>query len=111
MTVSGVLAVNLIWSVLMLCAFTALAVGGPNPARGPLLLLGVGNLAIAILAMRRNRWAITGAILVAALVAARWTPMVLYNWWAFFNHLREPSDRCFCRRPLVLPSTSDVQAG
>lgn len=85
MTVSGVLVVNLVWSVLMLCAFTALAVGGPNAARWALLLMGVGNLAIAILALRRNRWAIAGSIMVAALVAARWTPMVLYNWWAFFT--------------------------
>src|SRR5688572_14654652 len=85
MTLSELLTINLAWSIVMLCAFTVLYVGGPNSARETLILLSVAYVAVATVARRHKRWAVATSVVVAALVTLRWAPMVGYNWWMFFG--------------------------
>jgi hypothetical protein len=91
-TMPIVLTINLVWSIVMLAAFTLLYVGAPDAPREMLLVLGLANATLAAVARRRNRWGIAGSVAVAALAALRWVPMAVYNWRMFFDGHKLYSD-------------------
>lgn len=82
-TLDQLLKSNTAWSVLLVLAFGTLAGLAPAAGRILLLTLAVGYGGVALLALKKHRWAVGVSILVAIGACLRWAPVVLLNTWLF----------------------------
>jgi hypothetical protein len=69
----------------MLAAFSLLAVLGPSWARAIVFAITLAYVGISVAALRRKAWAVFIAIGVAAILLARWLPMVVVNLRMYFE--------------------------
>jgi hypothetical protein len=79
------LRLNLAWSLLMLAAFAALALGTYSNPRGVLFGIAAGYLVASVMALRSHRWAIALVVLAATLVMFCSLPLVVLNTGMFFS--------------------------
>jgi hypothetical protein len=69
----------------MAVAFTLLFATANTTTRAALVVASLAYVAISIMALRRNRWAVVVVVLVAALLLIRFLPPVLLNGWMFLR--------------------------
>ena len=75
------LQMNLAMSLLLMAFFAYLFAGYRSDTRAVFLAVSVAYVLISLLAIRRNRWAVLVAVLVACFLTARWLPVVGVNLW------------------------------
>lgn len=84
-TLDQLLKSNSVWSILLVCAFGALAGFAPETGRILLLTLAIGYGGVALLALKKRPWAVGVSIIVAIGACLRWAPVVVLNTWLFVS--------------------------